>query len=477
VRPRNWVMIGVGALLIGGVAAGANHLRAWLPPGRSLPGTYVGGRMQPADEGLDAWLERRQRTLLAREAYLVLPDGEHLQTTFGDLGIELDTLTLATDVRQHATQGHLGARLMRAWRARQGDEDLPLRWTFHAETASETIRKVAALVEVAPVDARIDLVRHERIAAVPGRTLDLPATIASVGAGDRHELATFAVRVRETPPKVTLDQLLQVDVTQVLGAFETDFSNTGRGREVNVSVAARYLDGHVIQPGETISFNELVGPRTLERGFTWAPEIYDDELTPGIGGGVCQVASTMHAAALYGGFEVVRRRSHSRPSSYIKMGLDATVIYGEVDLKVRNPYQRSVLVHAFVPKSGLLRIELLGVPPPHQVEYRAGVVERHEFYRRVKTKSEMGARSKRKQRGNYGYDVVSQLRVERHDGSTYTRNYRSEYRPTPEVYWIGPEVSVESLPQLPEGAASVEVDGDEVAEAGAEPADRSRADG
>jgi vancomycin resistance protein YoaR len=305
----------------------------------------------------------------------------------------------------------------------------------------------------------------------------LSATIANVATGGRGELARFAVVVSETPPKVTLDQLLQVDITQVLAVFETDFSKTGRGRESNVSLAARYLNGGIIEPGETVSFNELVGPRTLERGFTWAPEIYDDELTPGIGGGVCQVASTMHAVALYGGLEIVRRRSHSRPSSYIKMGLDATVIFGEVDLKIRNPYPRAVLVHAFVPSSGLLRIELLGVPPPRQVDFRSGVVERHDFYRRVRTKSEMADRSKRKQRGNFGYDVVSTLRVERHDGSVYTRNYRSEYRPTPEVYWVGPDVDPSSLPELPEGAAGVQLDSDEVAEAGAEEPDRHRADG
>ncbi len=455
-------------LAVGGAAAGVHQLRYWLPPGRSLPGTFVGGHVQPPDEELGSWLERRREALLTREAYLVLPDGEHVETTFGDLGIELDTVALAAAVRQHATRGHLGLRLLRAWRARQGDEELALAWTFDARAATTAIERLAPAVERAPIDARVDLVRHERIEAVPGQTLDVPASIAGLATGGRAPLAVFPVQVRATAPKVTLDQLLQVDVTQVLGAFETDFSHTGRGRELNVSVAARHLDGRVIEPGETVSFNDLVGPRTLERGFTWAPEIYDDELTPGIGGGVCQVASTLHAAALYGGFEIVRRRSHSRPSSYIKMGLDATVIYGEVDLKIRNPYQHSVLLHAFVPESGRLRIELLGVPPPRRVDWSSGVVERHDFYRRVKTKEQLAGRHTRKQRGNFGYDVVSQLRVERHDGTVYSRQYRSEYRPTPEVYWVGPDVDPQSLPELPEGAVGVQVDGDEVAEVGAE---------
>jgi len=471
---RRWTILGAGAVAIAAVAAGASQLSHWLPPGRSLPGTFIGGQVQPEDLGLDAWLERRREQLRQREAYLALPGGEYVQTTFGQLGIELDTVEVAADARRHASQGHLGARLVRAWKARRGEVDLPLEWTFDAAVATRLLRKLAPAVDREAVDARVDLLRHERVAAVPGRTLDVPTTIARLATGERREMAVFVVAARETPPKITLDQLLRVDVTQVTGAFETDFSHTGRGREANVRLAARYLDGHVIQPGETVSFNELVGPRTLDRGFTWAPEIYDDELTPGIGGGTCQVASTLHAAAVYSGFEIVRRRSHSRPSSYIRMGLDATVIYGEVDLKVRNPYDCSVLIHAFVPRSGLLRIELLGAPPPRGVEYRAGVVERYDFYRRVTTKPGLGAQSKRKQHGNYGYDVVSTLRVERHDGSIYQRGYRSEYRPTPEVYWIGPEVSVESLPDLPEGADSVQVDGDQVAESGAEGADVPR---
>ena len=95
----------------------------------------------------------------------------------------------------------------------------------------------------------------------------------------------------------------------VLSSFETDFSHKPRSRIPNIRVAAGYLNGVIVAPGQIFSFNHVVGPRTEERGFRNAPVIVQDELEPGLGGGVCQVASTLFAAAMLGGLEIVERRS------------------------------------------------------------------------------------------------------------------------------------------------------------------------
>src|SRR5262249_5989620 len=147
---------------------------------------------------------------------------------------------------------------------------------------------------------------------------------------------------------------------------------SGADRGVNIRNAAKRIDGAILMRGETFSFNDRVGPRTLERGFAVAPEIQADELTPGVGGGTCQASSTLHAAALFGALEIVERQAHSRPSSYTKLGLDATVKYPNVDLKVRNTMSFPIMIHAFFPKPTpaqqrakmeALRIELLGGDP------------------------------------------------------------------------------------------------------------------
>jgi vancomycin resistance protein YoaR len=254
--------------------------------------------------------------------------------------------------------------------------------------------------------------------------------------------------------------LASIDVSKVLSAFESDFGGTGRGRATNIATAARYLNGTVLAPGQVLSFNALVGPRRIERGFTWAPVIVEDELESGVGGGVCQVASTLHAASVHGALEVVERRSHSRPSGYVPLGLDATVIDGEVDLKLKNPYDLPVIIHAFLPTPTRLRVELLGQNPPGKVEHLYAVTRTHEFYRRVTTKPWFEASKEvRRQKGRKGFDVVSVVRITYPDGRTAQRQYSSKYYPVPEVFWVGPGHPIHELPELPEGATYVEVDG------------------
>ena len=166
----------------------------------------------------------------------------------------------------------------------------------------------------------------------------------------------------------------------------------------------------------------------------------------GVGGGVCQVATTVHAASVFGALEVVQRRSHSRPSGYAPLGLDATVIYGEVDLKLRNPYDSPLILHAFLPLKNRLRVELLGREAPGQVEHVYAVVKSEDFYRRVTSKPELErGKHVKKQKGIRGYDVVSVVQLKLPDGSVQKRQYRSKYYPVPEVFWVGPGVLPDEL--------------------------------
>src|SRR5262249_28583373 len=157
-------------------------------------------------------------------------------------------------------------------------------------------------------------------------------------AGTHDDEETIDLVTHTVPARVTSADLVKVDVDKVLSSYETIFATfgVGVGRSANIQNAASKIDGTIVPPGQTFSFNDLVGPRTLENGFAVAPEIMGDEMTTGVGGGTCQVSSTLHVAALYGALEIVERQSHSRPSAYTQMGLDATVSYPTVDLKVRN---------------------------------------------------------------------------------------------------------------------------------------------
>jgi VanW like protein len=198
----------------------------------------------------------------------------------------------------------------------------------------------------------------------------------------------------------------------------------------------------------------------LQRGFVEAPVIIQDEMEKDVGGGVCQVATTLHAAAVHGLLEIVRRRSHSRPSGYAPLGLDATVIDREVDLRIKNPYETPLMIHAFLPSRYAIRVELLGLDPPARVEHRYAVIETQDFHRRVYTKTELGPDTvKLKQKGILGYDIVSVVDISYPDGRTDRKRYKSKYWPVPEVFWVGPHVDPSALPPLPERATHVVIDG------------------
>ena len=191
-----------------------------------------------------------------------------------------------------------------------------------------------------------------------------------------------------------------------------------------------------------------------------------DEMTTGVGGGTCQVSSTLHVAALFGALEILERQSHSRPSSYTQMGLDATVSFPTVDLKIRNSMPFAVMIHAFVPEPTkeldkrmhrALRVELLGGEPVAKVEYRFGIGRAEDFTRRIYVKSFLppGKRIKH-QKGTRGYDVTSLVTLRFFDGRVEERSYFSGYRPAPEVFWVAPGYDEKELPPLPDHAKGVE---------------------
>jgi hypothetical protein len=188
-----------------------------------------------------------------------------------------------------------------------------------------------------------------------------------------------------------------------------------------------------------------------------APEIQGDELQMGYGGGTCQVSSTLYAAALFGALDAFERQSHSRPSSYTKLGLDATVSYPLADLKFKNTLPYPIMIHAYLPRPNAVRVELLGGAPVAKVEYTYGVGATEDFLRRVTVKPSLrpGTRVLH-QKGIRGFDVTSVVKVNYLSGHSVERRYFSGYRPAPEIYWIAPGYDTSELPPLPEHAKGVE---------------------
>lgn len=421
------------------------------------PSIVVGEDRLDPDVDPRELVQRLAARVALREAYLNAPDGIE-RTSFGELGIRLDAnATLVAVLHAMPVRG-VRERVASLFAPEPEPPVVPLAYELDEERARSFLGALGRRLHREPVNARLDLRGHRRVREASGRELDVGATLHALEDGERADLARFELSFVPLEPGVTQSELASVDVARVLSSFETDFSKKSRSRVPNIRTAARYLNGTIIGPGEVFSFNHVVGARTEERGFVNAPVIVQDELEPGLGGGVCQVASTVFAAAMLGGMEIVERRSHSRPSGYAPLGLDATVIYPEVDLRLRNPYDSPLMLHAFLVGRGSLRVELLGRDPPGKVEHFFAAEAPQPFTRRVVVKSDLspGTIDKR-QKGNAGYDGTSTLLTTLADGTRRARTYSSKYYPVPEVYWVAEGVDLASLPPLPEGAAGVDV--------------------
>ncbi|MCP3740210.1 VanW family protein [Rossellomorea sp. BNER] len=148
-------------------------------------------------------------------------------------------------------------------------------------------------------------------------------------------------------PKVDSELLASIR-TQRIGHYITYFNKNNKERVNNITLATEAINNHVVFPGETFSFNEVVGKRTIEKGYLSAPVIIKGELSEGIGGGICQVSSTLFNAADNAGVEIVQRYSHSRKVPYVPPGRDATVSWYGPDFTFENKYNQPLLIRAKV---------------------------------------------------------------------------------------------------------------------------------
>jgi len=445
----------LGLLLLAGAGSGAAAHRYW-PRSPVALGVRVIDRRFPDGEPAAAWLAGRRAAAGARTVRF-RHDHQLFEATFAEAGIALDVEATLAAAEKIGHEGSTWHRLREAERARRGEIEVAPVWTFDEARARALLATFAPALEVAPVDAHLDLTEHTRSPDQPGHALDIDASLARLKAASHEDEETIELVVHHVPATVTLEQLTYVNIEKVVSAYETTFSlfGTGAGRAVNIRNAAKHLDGLVLSRGQTVSFNDVVGPRTRDRGFALAPEIQGDEMQLGYGGGTCQASTTLYAAALFGALEIVERQSHSRPSHYTQMGLDATVSYPLTDLKIRNTLPYPVLVHAFFPRPTLLRIELLGGDPVARVDYIYGVGATEDFVRRVEVRETLAAGQRiLHQKGIQGFDVTSVVRLHYLDGREDERRYFSGYRPAPEIYWVAPGYDLAELPPLPEHATT-----------------------
>ena len=413
------------------------------PPPIEIAGERLEVRSDPIADALD--LVRRYAR---RELVVKLPDGSRHPMQPAALGAEIDRVRLA-ELVQRALDPK--SALARAYRATLAEDPaavlrLPLPIRIDTKRALSALLAIKDTVDRPATDAMVDLAKRELVPETVGFRLDVYGSLGRIELGLRSGASEVDAAVVEIKPRVLAAQLGNVKFDEVLGWFETRYNRASRyrARTYNLRLAASKLDGTVLLPGEVFDFNEVVGPRDEANGYRVAPVIAQGELVDGIGGGTCQISGTLHGAAFFAGLEVVERAPHTRPSSYIQLGMDAAVAYPSLNFRLRNNFDFPIVLHETVKdeirdgtKVGVVRAEILGPERKRTVTFFRRVDEFTPFEVEERETDEL-AKGERElsQRGVPGFKTTV-FRIVRDGAYAVRSKTSSEYPATTQIVKVG----------------------------------------
>lgn len=284
---------------------------------------------------------------MANQTVTLDVDGTPVSTTAGELGFRWSN----TDVVETITQQYEGGNLIRHYMNLKDLQMNPV--TLELETALDD-KKINTFVETecnaVTADAQNAGITRENGAfvvtpEVVGKTVDMEATRQALNeALDNGLTAPIMVTavITEEVPAVTAEQLAAIQ--DVLGTFSTNFSSSGASRSTNLKVGSGKINGRVLMPGETLSGYECMQPFTTANGYATAASYENGQVVDSVGGGVCQIATTLYNAALLAELEITQRQNHSMIVGYVKPSNDAAIAGTYKDIKVTNPYDTPIFV-------------------------------------------------------------------------------------------------------------------------------------
>ena len=262
---------------------------------------------------------------------------------------------------------------------------LPLHYSINEEALKNELVKIASEVDVKEQDARL-VINNDQISVIDevnGKKINIEKTLSAVMESIKYSKHDDINLVAETAvPKVTKEKLGSVNT--LLGEYTTTFNSGVYGRSENIKLAVKSINDVLLEPQDILSFNDSTGMRNPKNGYKSAPVIVNGEIEQGLGGGVCQVSSTLFNAGALSGLKIVERSNHSIPSSYVALGRDAVVDYGNLDLKIQNNFQNPVYIAADVVGSKII-IKVYGNQKDKADEVKLYAVVNGSIPRKTKT--------------------------------------------------------------------------------------------
>ena len=230
--------------------------------------------------------------------------------------------------------------------------------TINKEPDELNIEDIYNQVHKDAVDARFDAQTH--IVYPEEKGLDFNISLEEAKAMLTEKKEEYVIPLKTLKPNITTNMIGMEAFPHLLSSFSTRYPASNRDRTTNLKLAASKVNGTVVLPGQTFSYNAVVGERTIAAGYKEAAVYQDGQVVQGLGGGICQISSTLYNAALYANLDIVERRNHQFVPSYVGAGRDATVVYGSQDFKFKNNRNYAIKITCSVDK-GIATFNIYGL--------------------------------------------------------------------------------------------------------------------
>ena len=319
-----------------------------------------------------------------------------------------------------------------------------------AEKATVFLDRIAAAVRREPVDARweTDGEVAKVVPHAPGFQLDPDATAEAITTASlSSNPRTAEVHGTYSLPGLTTTRARTMGIQVKLASYTTHFGGSSN-RRANVQRAAELINNTLLAPGEEFDFDTVVGKRTSENGFKLAPVIIRGQLEDSLGGGICQVSTTLFNAVFFAGLNVTARSNHSLYISHYPMGRDATVSWGGPAFRFKNDTDHWILIRSASTSSTLLFV-IYGTSDGREVEYTtSGWYNIRPSTEKKETTNDLApGETKVDDPGQTGRSVTVQRTVARSGTLVHEDTFRSNYPMKPKVIKVGPTTTSTTVPR------------------------------
>lgn len=324
-----------------------------------VEGVDLGGRSrEEVTQLLTSWQKEYQ------DKYILVNYGDKIfKVDASSIDLDIDVTATVDEVCNYGRRGSWWQRIKNIQAAVQVGYPVSLDIKYNEVKLENLLDQWRGMIECPPRNATFNLVTGKIVRQEPGYRLESDILVPlMLEAFRKSDMNTITLPVQILYPKTTAEDIVDIGIHETLSTYTTVFNRQDANRTENIKLAAWKTNGYILYPGKIFSFNEVVGPREKSYGFREALEIVDGEFVPGIGGGICQVSSTLYNAAILANLNIVERYNHSKPLSYVPLGRDATVFYGELDFKFANNTSGPLMITAQVDGNKLF-VGILGQQP------------------------------------------------------------------------------------------------------------------